>query len=176
MFARAPTPLATAFGPVSAGDLLALCERWRAENRAIADDLLARRVSHSELVDGRWQDVTMADAERHDRVLASISHLPHLLAAAYMAQVSREGDADLRLSLAGTGFRDFTRIAAGSAEVWRDIFLSNRESVLDELAAFERVLGELRKTLEDPDPRALEAFLEQAALARRLWDGRSAMT
>ncbi|WP_269495159.1 prephenate dehydrogenase [Castellaniella sp. S9] len=120
--------------------------------------------------------VLLMDAERHDRVLASISHLPHLLAAAYMAQVSREGDADLRLSLAGTGFRDFTRIAAGSAEVWRDIFLSNRESVLDELAAFERVLGELRKTLEDPDPRALEAFLEQAALARRLWDGRSAMT
>ncbi len=121
--------------------------------------------------------VLLMDAERHDRVLASISHVPHFLAAAYMAQVSREADADLRLSLAGTGFRDFTRIAAGSAEVWRDIFLSNRAAVLDELDAFSQVLAELRRTLEnDPDPRALEAFLEQAALARRLWDGRSAMT
>lgn len=119
--------------------------------------------------------VLLMDPERHDRVLASVSHVPHFLAAAYMAQVSREGDADLRLSLAGTGFRDFTRIAAGSSEVWRDIFLSNRSAVLDELDAFERVLDELRQALESPDPRALEIFLEQAALARRLWDGRSNM-
>uniref|UniRef100_UPI00333FEEAD prephenate dehydrogenase n=1 Tax=Castellaniella defragrans TaxID=75697 RepID=UPI00333FEEAD len=121
--------------------------------------------------------VLVMDAERHDRVLASVSHVPHFLAAAYMAQIARAGDADLRLSLAGTGFRDFTRIAAGSAEVWRDIFLSNRAAVLEELDAFGRALDELRRTLEnDPDPRALEIFLEQAALARRLWDGRSVMT
>lgn len=119
--------------------------------------------------------VLLMDPERHDRVLASVSHVPHFLAAAYMAQVSREGDADLRLSLAGTGFRDFTRIAAGSSEVWRDIFLSNRSAVLDELDAFGQALDELRQALEGPDPRALEIFLEQAALARRLWDGRSTM-
>ncbi len=119
--------------------------------------------------------VLLMDPERHDRVLASVSHVPHFLAAAYMAQVAREGDADLRLSLAGTGFRDFTRIAAGSSEVWRDIFLSNRSAVLDELDAFGQALDELRQALEGPDPRALEIFLEQAALARRLWDGRSTM-
>lgn len=115
-------------------------------------------------------------AQQHDRLLASVSHVPHFLAAAYMAQVSRASDSDTRLALAGTGFRDFTRIAAGSAEVWRDIFLSNRDAVLHELDAFSQMLEALRRTLEDePDPRALEAFLEQAALARRLWDGRSAM-
>src|SRR5690606_2751570 len=66
------------------------------------------------------------DAEAHDRVLGSVSHIPHFLSAAYMAQVAGADDAALRLAMAGSGFRDFTRIAAGSPEMWRDIFLSNR--------------------------------------------------
>lgn len=103
----------------------------------------------------------------HDQVLASVSHVPHFLAATYMAQVSRSSNADLRLSLAGTGFRDFTRIAAGSPEVWRDIFLSNREAVLSEIEQFSAVLEDLRQTLERADGDALEDALEQAALARR---------
>ncbi|MFA5663253.1 prephenate dehydrogenase [Castellaniella sp.] len=118
--------------------------------------------------------VQLMTPEAHDRALASISHLPHFLSAAYMAQVVRSGDADVRLNLAGTGFRDFTRIAAGSAEVWRDIFLSNRTAVLGELDEFMHVLQQLRASLQDPsDPEALEALLEQAALARRFWGGRN---
>jgi prephenate dehydrogenase len=118
--------------------------------------------------------VLLMDPAAHDRALASVSHVPHFLASAYMAQVVRAEDADVRLNLAGTGFRDFTRIAAGSAEVWRDIFLSNRDAVLSELDEFDRVLQALRATLEgEPDPAALEAMLEQAALARRFWGGRS---
>ncbi|MBV6272234.1 prephenate dehydrogenase/arogenate dehydrogenase family protein [Alcaligenaceae bacterium CGII-47] len=112
----------------------------------------------------------------HDRALASVSHVPHFLAAAYMAQVSRASNADLRLSLAGTGFRDFTRIAAGSPEVWRDIFLSNREAVLQEIEQFGVVLEDLRQTLEHADAHALEEVLEQAALARRFWGSRSGLT
>ncbi|TAN30931.1 MAG: prephenate dehydrogenase/arogenate dehydrogenase family protein [Castellaniella sp.] len=121
--------------------------------------------------------VQIMDPAAHDRALASVSHVPHFLAAAYMAQVVQAADADVRLSLAGTGFRDFTRIAAGSAEVWRDIFLSNREAVLRELDDFDRVLQTLRATLEaDTDPAGLEALLEQAALARRFWGGRDTMS
>ncbi|CAM5216947.1 Prephenate dehydrogenase OS=Castellaniella defragrans OX=75697 GN=HNR28_000874 PE=4 SV=1 [Castellaniella defragrans] len=121
--------------------------------------------------------VQLMDPAAHDRALASVSHVPHFLAAAYMAQVVQSADADARLSLAGTGFRDFTRIAAGSAEVWRDIFLSNREAVLSELDDFAGVLQRLRATLEgETDPAALEAFLEQAALARRFWGGRDSMS
>ena len=118
--------------------------------------------------------ISLMTPEAHDRALASVSHVPHFLASAYMAQVIRADDADTRLNLAGTGFRDFTRIAAGSAEVWRDIFLSNRTAVLRELDDFEQVLQQLRATLEgNPDPAALETLLEQAALARRFWAGRS---
>lgn len=121
--------------------------------------------------------VQLMEPAAHDRALASVSHVPHFLAAAYMAQVVQAADADARLSLAGTGFRDFTRIAAGSAEVWRDIFLSNREAVLRELDDFDRVLRTLRATLEaDTDPAGLEALLEQASLARRFWGGRNTMS
>ena len=121
--------------------------------------------------------ISLMTPEAHDRALASVSHVPHFLASAYMAQVIRADDADTRLNLAGTGFRDFTRIAAGSAEVWRDIFLSNRTAVLRELDDFEQVLQQLRATLEgNPDPAALETLLEQAALARRFWAGRSQMS
>lgn len=112
----------------------------------------------------------------HDEVLASVSHVPHFLAAAYMSQVSRADNADLRLSLAGTGFRDFTRIAAGSPEVWRDIFLSNREAVLSEIERFSAALESLRLSLEQSDADALEDALEQAALARRFWGSRSGLT
>lgn len=120
--------------------------------------------------------IALMTPEAHDRALAAVSHVPHFLAAAYMAQIIRAEDADTRLSLAGTGFRDFTRIAAGSAEVWRDIFLSNRVAVLRELDDFDQVLRQLRATLEgDADAATLESLLDQAALARRFWGGRSQM-
>lgn len=118
--------------------------------------------------------VLIMDPAAHDQALAAVSHLPHFLAAAYMSQLVRSRDADARLNLAGTGFRDFTRIAAGSPEVWRDIFVSNRDAVLHELDHFEQGLQELRQMLENTaDTAPLEARLEQAALARRFWGGRS---
>jgi len=109
------------------------------------------------------------DADAHDRVLASVSHMPHLLAAAYMAQVAAADDAAGRLALAGSGFRDFTRIAAGSPEMWRDIFLSNRDALRAELAAVRGVLDQAEHAMADGDGAALEALLERAAQARRNW-------
>lgn len=118
--------------------------------------------------------VQLMDAYAHDRALASVSHLPHFIAAAYMAQVALADDASVRLNLAGTGFRDFTRIAAGSPEVWRDIFKSNRTAVLQELDEFSLVLTDLKSALENQaDDAELEKILEQAALARRFWGDRS---
>ena len=109
------------------------------------------------------------DADAHDRVLASVSHMPHLLAAAYMAQVAAADDAAGRLALAGSGFRDFTRIAAGSPEMWRDIFLSNRTALGGELAAVRAVLDDIERAMADGDGDALEALLGRAAQARRNW-------
>ncbi|OZI65657.1 prephenate dehydrogenase [Bordetella genomosp. 1] len=120
-----------------------------------------------------WQacgaQVLDMDAADHDRVLASVSHMPHLLSAVYMAQVVQAADADTRLALAGSGFRDFTRIAAGSPEMWRDIFLSNRAAMLAELADVRAVLDAAESALRARDGAALQDMLAVAADARRDW-------
>lgn len=111
----------------------------------------------------------------HDRALASVSHVPHFLSSVFMWQVATSPDSDLRLALAGSGFRDFTRISAGSAEVWRDIFLSNREAVLAELTEVRAALDQAQAFLQGAQGRELEDFLERAALARRFWGSRSGL-
>ncbi len=108
-------------------------------------------------------------AEKHDQMLASISHVPHFLSAAYMAQVIQTPDANERLAIAGSGFRDFTRIAAGSDEIWTDIFLSNREFVAKEIGAVKRVLEEAEKALDAGDYSAIKTFLKRASKARKHW-------
>ncbi|MPS79109.1 MAG: prephenate dehydrogenase/arogenate dehydrogenase family protein [Achromobacter sp.] len=126
-----------------------------------------------DLVRRAWQacgaSVINMDADAHDRVLASVSHLPHLLSAVYMEQVATAADARTRLDLAGSGFRDFTRIAAGSPEMWRDIFLSNRDAMLAELADVRAVLDRAERAIADGDDAALLALLDSAAQARRNW-------
>ncbi|MFD4837903.1 prephenate dehydrogenase [Achromobacter sp. NPDC058515] len=126
-----------------------------------------------DLVRRAWQacgaDVIDMDADAHDRVLASVSHLPHLLSAVYMEQVATAADADTRLDLAGSGFRDFTRIAAGSPEMWRDIFLSNRDAMLAELAEVRGVLDRAERAIADGDGETLLRLLDTAARARRNW-------
>ncbi len=120
-----------------------------------------------------WQacgaSVMNMDAVSHDRVLASVSHLPHLLSSVYMEQVATASDAPTRLELAGSGFRDFTRIAAGSPEMWRDIFLSNRDAMLAELADVRAVLDRAERAIANGDDAALLALLDTAAQARRNW-------
>ncbi|ANN73011.1 prephenate dehydrogenase [Bordetella bronchialis] len=109
------------------------------------------------------------DTAEHDRVLASVSHMPHFLAAVYVAQVARSADSRQRLAIAGSGFRDFTRIAAGSAEMWRDIFLSNRAAMKAELSEVRAVLDAAERALDAGDGAALESLLEEAARFRRDW-------
>src|SRR3546814_11191187 len=108
----------------------------------------------------------------HDTVFASASHVPHFLSSVFMWQVATAQDSDLRMALAGSGFRDFTRIAAGSAEVWRDIFLSNRPAVLAELQEVKAALLRAEQALEEADGAKLQDFLERAALARRRSEAR----
>lgn len=126
-----------------------------------------------DLVRQAWRDcgarLIEMDADLHDLMLASVSHIPHFLSAAYMAQVAGEPDAEQRLSLAGSGFRDFTRIAAGSPEMWRDIFLSNRPAMQAELRAVRAVLDQAERALAAGDGAALLALLQRASRARRDW-------
>jgi prephenate dehydrogenase len=129
---------------------------------------------------GLWEAcgarVMTMEPDAHDRVLASVSHVPHFLSSVFMWQVAMAQDSDLRMALAGSGFRDFTRIAAGSPEVWRDIFLANRKAVLAELQDVRQALDHAERALDDADGAGLHDFLERAALARRFWGSRSGLT
>ncbi len=104
----------------------------------------------------------------HDRIMARTSHLPHLAAALVAATAGRKGDLVKLGAYCGPGFRDTTRIAEGSAEVWHDIIRSNLGSVERELKAFESELQKLLKAIRKKDYRGLKAFLEKSGSKRRL--------
>jgi prephenate dehydrogenase len=108
-------------------------------------------------------------AEDHDACFAAVSHLPHLLAFAYMNAISRQPHSARALELAGSGFADFSRIAGSSPEMWRDILLANRDELLLQLQLFKQHLGPLEHALQAEDGAALLALMERASVARRLW-------
>ena len=110
--------------------------------------------------------------EQHDRVLASVSHLPHVLSFALVEQILASPDAALKFSFAAGGFRDFTRIAASSPEMWRDICVANRAALLDELDAYTAVLARLRSAIEAGDGATLEAVFARSREARSEWQER----
>ena len=112
-------------------------------------------------VAGLWRQagmrVEIMDAEHHDMVLAITSHLPHLIAYTIVGTAT-ELEEDLRrevVKFSAGGFRDFTRIAASDPEFWRDVFLSNREAVLEMLTRFTEDLTALRKAIRRRDGDAL---------------------
>ncbi|MFM0072419.1 prephenate dehydrogenase/arogenate dehydrogenase family protein [Paraburkholderia sediminicola] len=107
--------------------------------------------------------------EQHDQVLASVSHLPHVLSFALVEQILNSPDAALKFSFAAGGFRDFTRIAASSPEMWRDVCVANRAALLDELDAYTAVLARLRAAIEAGDGAALEAVFARSRVARSEW-------
>jgi prephenate dehydrogenase len=114
--------------------------------------------------------------EQHDRVLASVSHLPHVLSFALVEQILHSPDAALKFSFAAGGFRDFTRIAASSPEMWRDICVANRAALLAELDGYTAVLAQLRAAIDAGDGAALEAVFARSRVARREWQEQGSAT
>jgi histidinol-phosphate aminotransferase len=124
------------------------------------------------LWEGVGMEVELMDAESHDRILARVSHLPHLVAYALAAAVgeARAGTRSVS-SYAGSGFRDTTRIAGSPAALWRDICLANRDQVLESLQEFESWLRTFGDLVRSGDGAALEQALAEAR-ERRLTLGR----
>jgi prephenate dehydrogenase len=108
-------------------------------------------------------------AQEHDRVFAAVSHLPHLLAYALVDEIANKPHADLLFQFAASGFRDFTRIAGSSPEMWRDISLANQTALLEELDAYMARLTVLRAHLAAGDGMAIEAVYANAQRARHNW-------
>jgi len=112
--------------------------------------------------------VVSMDAASHDDFLAAVSHLPHLTAFALVNAVRKSGKGDPFRFAAG-GFRDFTRIASSSPEMWRDIVLANRDAVLDKLDALQQELSAMRQAIAAGDGEAIVRAFEQAKSARDRW-------
>src|SRR5690606_14432616 len=103
------------------------------------------------------------DAERHDGLVAAISHLPYLVASALVSAVARAGNEDEEVwRLAAGGFRDTSRVAASDTRMFLDILMTNRAAVLGQLQTFSEALDELRVLLEEGDEARLCATLQQS--------------
>ncbi len=126
-----------------------------------------------EKITALWQAcgamVTTMDARHHDRVLAITSHLPHLIAYTIVSTASNTEE-DLQGEVAkysAGGFRDFTRIAASDPIMWRDIFLNNREAVLEMLQRFSEDLTALQRAIRWGEGEVLEDMFRRTRAARR---------
>ena len=105
--------------------------------------------------------------EDHDRMVALVSHLPHLVAASLMNQASESAaDDDVLLQLAAGGFRDMTRIAAGDPAIWPDVVLENQEAILAGLDGLQSRLSTLRSTISSGERNALLTVLTSASISR----------
>ena len=123
------------------------------------------------LITGFWEsvgsEVKKIGVVQHDAIYAAVSHLPHLLSYALMASVVNSEDADQKLGHVGAGFKDFTRIAASSPEMWRDICLGNRTAILKELDQYVLIVNHMRKLIAEGDSAGLEKLFHQASKARQ---------
>jgi len=107
--------------------------------------------------------------QQHDEVFAAVSHLPHLLSFALVHDLAQRDNCEQLLSFAAGGFRDFTRIAASSPEMWRDICMSNREALMSELQQYAAELYVLHQALESNDAAKLEEIFSLARKVRSEW-------
>jgi prephenate dehydrogenase len=112
--------------------------------------------------------VTMTH-EAHDSAFAAVSHLPHLLAFAFIKAIAAQPEGGRFLELAGPGFRDFTRIAASDPAMWRDVLLANREQVLLQSQAFREALTQFEAMVASGNAQALEDSIAAASRIRAGW-------
>lgn len=114
-------------------------------------------------------NVTQMSPESHDSAFAAVSHLPHLIAFALVNGIAAQPNGQDFLSLAGPGFRDFTRIAASEPKMWRDILLANKQELLEQTQAFQQTLQAMLALVEAGNGEALEELIARASQVRAEW-------
>ena len=143
------------------------------ERKVVLTPLAENEQGAVALVRGAWElcgaRVFEMRPDEHDAVLASVSHLPHVLAYALVDLVAGHKNAKQLFSFAAGGFRDFTRIASSSPEMWRDICLANRKALLAELDRYRGGLDEIRAIIGRGDAKALDALFTRSRDARERW-------
>jgi len=107
--------------------------------------------------------------QSHDAAYAAVSHLPHLIAFALINGITGQDHGKEYMSLAGPGFRDFTRIAASDPKMWRDILIANREELLAQSKIFQETLQSLEQLISNSSGDVLEVLIEKASETRANW-------
>ena len=120
-----------------------------------------------------WQalgcEVLEMSPESHDAAFAAVSHLPHLVAFALMNSIADQPEGQDYLSMAGPGFRDFSRVAASDPQMWRDVLIANREELGRQTALFQQALADLQKLIASGQADDLERLINRASHARANW-------
>ena len=120
-----------------------------------------------------WQalgcEVLEMSPASHDAAFAAVSHLPHLVAFALMNSIADQPEGQDYLSMAGPGFRDFSRIAASDPQMWRDVLIANREELGRQTALFQQALADLQKLIASGQADDLERLINRASHARANW-------
>ncbi len=159
-------------GAETCGAAAARADLYQGRN-VVLTPLLQSDQAALEKVRALWQacgaKVSEMPATKHDAIFATVSHLPHLLAYTLVDMIARRDNADTLFSFAASGFRDFTRIAGSSPEMWRDIALANRQALLNEIEQYQASLEQMRIALTAEDAAALEATFKRAQTARVRW-------
>ena len=108
------------------------------------------------------------DAHLHDRIFASVSHLPHLLAYATIQAIA-DSDSPEALEHSGAGLKDFSRIASSSPEMWADIFLQNQQPLLQRVEALSACIRQIGEAIRQNDKQRLVELLAQAKASKDRW-------
>ncbi len=141
--------------------------------KVVITALPENKATDVQTIERAWQEcgavIHRLTAQEHDAVFAAVSHLPHLLAYALVNDIAVRDNQALLFQYAASGFRDFTRIAGSSPEMWRDIALANREALLAEIDAYIAQVTQLRTLLADGNGAAMEQMFARAQSARRAW-------
>lgn len=129
--------------------------------------------NHTQKAEAVWaalgSQVLRMTPEAHDAAFAAVSHLPHLIAFALINGIASQDSGERFLDVAGPGFRDFTRIAASDAKIWRDILIANREELLAQSKIFQRTLKAMEQLIETGQGDTLEGLIEHASQTRAEW-------
>ena len=126
-----------------------------------------------EVVEVLWKNtgaiVSNMSHSDHDKIFSTVSHLPHLLAFSLVDMITQRTNANELLKFAASGFKDFTRIAASSPEMWKDITLANKKFILEDIKHFENQIKLLKEAIEHEDTKKILTLFENASKTRNEW-------
>jgi prephenate dehydrogenase len=113
--------------------------------------------------------ITLMTPQEHDEIFSTISHLPHILAFSLVNLINDNKKKEILLNFAASGFRDFSRIAASSPAVWRDITIANKDPILNDLRLYQGELKKIINLIDNEDQEGLKNYVANASSTRQSW-------